>query len=57
MIFRSTAVENRVHVRDLNATILRQLGINHEKLAYKFQGLDQKLTGVVPANIVNGILA
>lgn len=55
--FSFNSVENRVHVRDLNATILRLLGINHDKLAFKFQGLDQKLTGVVPANVVSGILA
>jgi hypothetical protein len=45
-----------VHVRDLHATILHQLGINHEKLAFKYQGLDQKLTGVVAAKVVEGIV-
>jgi len=35
-----------VHVHDLNATILNQLGINHEKFTFRFQGLDYKLTGV-----------
>jgi uncharacterized protein (DUF1501 family) len=47
-----------VHIRDLNATILHQLGIDHEKLTYKFQGLDQRLTGVEePARVVKEILA
>ena len=47
-----------VHIRDLNATILNQLGIDHEKLTFKFQGLDQRLTGVEePARVVNEILA
>jgi hypothetical protein len=46
-----------VHVRDFNATILHCLGIDHNKLTYKFQGLDQKLTGPTPASVVNGLLA
>ncbi len=50
-------VENPVHVRDLHATILRQLGIDHEKLVFKYQGLDQKLTGVEPAHVINDILS
>jgi hypothetical protein len=49
--------ENPVHIRDLHATILRQLGIEHEKLAFKYQGLDQRLTGVEPAHFVQDILA
>ncbi|MEZ5301774.1 MAG: DUF1501 domain-containing protein [Verrucomicrobiales bacterium] len=50
-------VENPVHIRDLNATILHQLGIDHRKLTFKFQGLDQRLTGVEEAHIVRDILA
>jgi hypothetical protein len=45
-----------VHVRDLHATILHQLGINHQELTYPFQGLDQKLTGVEPARVVHDLL-
>jgi len=48
---------NPVHIRDLHATILHQLGLSHEKLSYKFQGLDQRLTGVEPAKVVKDILA
>jgi hypothetical protein len=48
---------DRVHVRDLHATILHQLGFDHARLTYKFQGLDQKLTGVEPARVVTEILA
>jgi len=55
--FGYNIVKNPVHIRDLNATILHQLGIDHEKLTYSFQGLDQKLTGVIPANVVTGLLA
>ena len=50
-------VKDPVHVRDLHATILHTLGIDHERLSFKFQGLDQKLTGVVPARVVKDILA
>jgi hypothetical protein len=50
-------VENPVHIRDLHATILHQLGIDHEKLRVNYQGLDQKLTGVEPAHVVKEILA
>jgi len=50
-------VENPVHVRDLHATILHLLGLDHHRLTFKSQGLDQKLTGVLPANVVKGILA
>ncbi|MGB7346023.1 MAG: DUF1501 domain-containing protein [Pirellulaceae bacterium] len=49
-------VENPVHVRDLNATILHQLGIDHNKLSFPFLGLDQKLTGVEEAHVVKDIL-
>ena len=51
------AVEKVVHVRDLHATILHQLGIDHERLSLKFQGLDLRLTGVEPARVVREILA
>jgi hypothetical protein len=50
-------VENPVHVRDLHATILHCLGIDHARFTYKSRGLDTKLTGVEEAHVVNGILA
>lgn len=40
------AVENRCHVSDLHATILHLMGLDHTKLSYFYQGLDQRLTGV-----------
>ena len=49
-------LENPVHIRDLNATILNQLGINHEKLTFRYQGLDQRLTGVEEARVIKEIL-
>ena len=50
-------VENPVHIRDMNATILHQLGIDHNKLTFKYQGLDQRLTGVEEAHVIKDILA
>ena len=55
--FSYNAVENPVSLYDLNATILHCLGIDHSKFTYKFQGLDQRLTGVELAKVVTGILA
>ena len=48
--------ENPVRVRDMHATMMHLLGINHEKLTYRFQGLDQRLTGVEKARVVSEIL-
>ncbi len=50
-------VENPVHIRDMNATILHLLGIDHNRLTFRYQGLDQRLTGVEPTRVVNEILA
>jgi len=50
-------VEKPVHVRDLNATILHQLGIDHNRFTFPFMGLDQRLTGVDEAHVVKDILA
>jgi Protein of unknown function (DUF1501) len=49
------AVEDRVHVHDLHATILHLLGLNHEKLTYRHAGRDYRLTDVY-GNVVKGIL-
>ena len=54
--FSFSIAEDPVHVRDLNATILHTLGIDHERLTYRFQGLDQRLTGVEEAHPVKEIL-
>jgi hypothetical protein len=55
--FGFNATKDRVHVRDLHATVLHCLGLDHERLTFKFQGLDAKLTGVEPARVVREILA
>ncbi len=49
--------DDAVHVRDMNATILHQLGIDHKRLTFPFQGLDQKLTGVKEAHVVTKIIS
>jgi hypothetical protein len=48
--------ENKVHVHDLQATILHCLGLDHTKLTYKFQGRDFRLTDV-HGEVVKGLLA
>ena len=55
--FSYNVVKDPVHIRDLQATLLHQFGIDHEKFTYKYQGLDQKLTGVEKAYVVKDILA
>ena len=55
--FSYNVTKDPVHVRDFHATIMHQLGIDHERLSFPFQGLDQKLTGVEPARVVKEILA
>ena len=54
--FSYNVTENPVHIHDLNATILHCLGIDHEKLSYRFQGLDVRLTGVEPQSPVYEIM-
>ncbi len=44
--FSYNVTEKPVHIHDLNATILHQLGINHERLTYRHQGRDFRLTDV-----------
>jgi len=54
--FSYNITENPVHIHDLNATLLHTLGIDHEKLTYRFQGRDFRLTDV-HGNVVKEILA
>jgi len=49
------AIDNPVHVHDINATILHQLGLNHERLTFKYQGRKFRLTDV-HGDVINGIL-
>ena len=54
--FSYNIAEKPVHVNDLNATILHCLGIDHERFTFKFQGLDQRLTGVEPQRVLKELL-
>lgn len=54
--FSYNIVKDPVHLRDLNATMLHLMGIDHDRLTFRFQGLDQKLTGTIPAHPVKGIM-
>jgi len=51
-----SVAENGVHVHDLQATILHQPGFDHEKLIYRFQGRDYRLTDV-HGHVVKELLA
>ncbi|MEM6779381.1 MAG: DUF1501 domain-containing protein [Planctomycetota bacterium] len=54
--FSYNVTRDPVHIHDLNATILHQMGIDHRRFTYPFQGLDQRLTGVEPARVVHEVL-
>jgi hypothetical protein len=54
--FGFAAVENKVHVHDLHATILHLMGLDHEKLTYRYSGRDFRLTDV-HGHVVKDILA
>jgi Protein of unknown function (DUF1501) len=54
--FSYNIVQRPVHINDVNATILQCMGIQHDRLTFNFQGLDQRLTGVEPASPVSEIL-
>ena len=55
--FSYNIVNDPVHVRDFQATILHLFGIDHERLTFQYQGLDQRLTGVESARVVTEILS
>jgi len=55
--FGYRSVENPVRVADLHATVLHLLGLQHDRLAFEFEGRDETLTGVEPARVVNEIIA
>ena len=54
--FGYKARENKVHVNDLHATLLRMLGLEHTKLTYRFNGRDFRLTDVA-GEVITDILA
>jgi len=55
--FSYNIVKDPLHISDFHATIMHLMGYNHERLTYKFQGLDQKLTGVLPAKVVKELIS
>lgn len=55
--FSYNIVRDPLHIRDFHATVLHLLGFDHERLTYRFQGLDQRLTGVLPSRVVPELLA
>jgi hypothetical protein len=54
--FGYKAVENRVSVNDLHATILQLMGIDHKRLTYRFNGRDYRLTDVA-GEVIEALLA
>ena len=54
--FGAAAVENKVHIHDLHATILALLGFDHQKLTYRYNGRDFRLTDVA-GQVVTPIIA
>ncbi len=55
--FSYNIVKDPVHIHDFHATVLHLLGFDHERFTYRFQGLDQRLTGVEPCRVVKELLA
>ena len=55
--FSYNIVKDPLHISDFHATIMHLMGYNHERMTYKFQGLDQKLTGVLPAKVVKELIS
>ncbi len=55
--FSYNIVRDPLHIRDFHATVLRLLGFDHQRLSYRYQGLDQRLTGVEQAHVIPELLA
>lgn len=55
--FSYNAVENIVHINDLHATALHLLGIDHERMTHRYQGLDFRLTGVEESKVIKEIIS
>jgi uncharacterized protein (DUF1501 family) len=54
--FSYNVAENPAHVNDINATVLHLMGIDHAKFTFRFQGLDQRLTGVEEQKVIRELL-
>ncbi|HVS40059.1 MAG TPA: DUF1501 domain-containing protein, partial [Gemmataceae bacterium] len=55
--FSYNIVQDPVHIHEFHATVLHLLGFNPSKFTYRYQGLDQRLIGVEPAELVKELLA
>ncbi|TWT85871.1 hypothetical protein Pla123a_06780 [Posidoniimonas polymericola] len=55
--FSYNITRDPIHIRDFHATILQLMGFDHERFTHRYQGLDQKLTGVVPAHVIPELIA
>jgi hypothetical protein len=55
--FSYNIIKDPVHIHDFHATVLNLLGMDHERFTFKFQGLDQKLTGVEPARVIKDLIS
>ncbi len=54
--FSYNIVKDPVHIHDFHATVLHLLGFDHQRFTYRYQGLDQRLTGVEPAKVIQALL-
>lgn len=54
--FSYNIVKDPVHIHDFHATVMHLLGMDHEKFTFRFQGLDQRLTGVEPSRVIREII-
>jgi hypothetical protein len=55
--FSYNIVKDPLHIRDFHATVLHLLGFKHDRFSVKYQGLDQRLTGVEEAHVIKQLLA
>ena len=55
--FSYNIIKDPVHIHDFHATVLQLLGMDHERFTFRYQGLDQRLTGVEPARVVRELIA
>jgi hypothetical protein len=55
--FSYNIVDKPVHIRDFHATVLHLLGIDHERFTFRYQGLDQRLTGVEKAQVIHELIS
>ena len=55
--FSYNIIKDPVHIRDFHATVMHLLGYDHKRFSFKYQGLDQRLTGVLPARVIRELIS